>query len=401
MQSPSQAPLPLTLQSSRVAEPVPVPVPVPVSPARARARESSRDTPGPLVGRFGWRARSRPNASETARVTRQLATMAQAGIPIVQALELLRQGSMPGAWPSTLQDLADQIMAGSSLAQALTRHPRHFSVLYRQMVAAGELSGNLAGTLEQLAETLDRNERLRSRLRSALLYPVMVLGVAALVVTLLLLWVVPVFEEVFESFGASLPWPTRMIILLSQGLTGMLWPLLLTMGVVALLARSSLLRERWPAWRDRWLLRLPLIGPLLQMSVLARWSQTLASLLSAGLPLAEALGPAGQASGHPAYERASVYLQRHITQGSSLHGAMASHPRFPPMLVQMCATGEETGTLEILLRRAGDWMAGEFETRTQSLTALLEPLIIVILGLAIGGILVAMYLPIFQLGRVF
>lgn len=397
MQSPSQAPLPLTLQSSRVAKPVPVPV----SPARARARESSRDTPGPLVGRFGWRARSRSNASETARVTRQLATMAQAGIPIVQALELLRQGSMPGAWPSTLQDLADQIMAGSSLAQALTRHPRHFSVLYRQMVAAGELSGNLAGTLEQLAETLDRNERLRSRLRSALLYPVMVLGVAALVVTLLLLWVVPVFEEVFESFGASLPWPTRMIILLSQGLTGMLWPLLLTMGVVALLARSSLLRARWPAWRDRWLLRLPLIGPLLQMSVLARWSQTLASLLSAGLPLAEALGPAGQASGHPAYERASVYLQRHITQGSSLHGAMASHPRFPPMLVQMCATGEETGTLEILLRRAGDWMAGEFETRTQSLTALLEPLIIVILGLAIGGILVAMYLPIFQLGRVF
>ncbi|MFM8757441.1 MAG: type II secretion system F family protein [Limnohabitans sp.] len=393
MQSPSQSPLPLTLKSSGVAEAGPV------SPARAR--EPARDTPGPLADRFGWRARSRPNASETARVTRQLATMAQAGIPIVQALELLRQGSMPGAWPSTLQDLADQILAGSSLAQALSRHPRHFSVLYRQMVAAGELSGNLAGTLEQLAETLDRNERLRSRMRSALIYPIMVLGVAALVVTLLLLWVVPVFEEVFESFGASLPWPTRMIILLSQGLTGMLWPLVLTMGVVALLARSSLLRERWPAWRDRWLLRLPLIGPLLQMSVLARWSQTLASLLSAGLPLAEALGPAGQASGHPAYERASVYLQRHITQGSSLHGAMATHPRFPPMLVQMCATGEETGTLEILLRRAGDWMAGEFETRAQSLSTLLEPLIIVILGLIIGGILVAMYLPIFQLGRVF
>jgi type IV pilus assembly protein PilC len=369
--------------------------------APAAALSRSQDVPMPRRRSFGWPSRTGPAAGETARVTRQLATMTQAGIPVVQALDLLRQSTAPRGWQSTLQDLSDQIMAGNSLAQALARHPRQFSVLYRQMVAAGELSGNLEITLQQLAETLERNDRLQARLRSALLYPVMVLGVAVLVVAMLLLWVVPVFEEVFQSFGASLPWPTRMIILLSQGLSHVLWLLALIAVLAIGLTRSTLWRERWQARQDAWLLRLPLLGPLLQLSVLARWSQTLASLLSAGIPLAEALGPAGQASGHRAYERASSYLQRRIAQGSSLHGAMASHPRFPPMLVQMCATGEETGSLDSLLRRTGDWMATEFETRVQSLTALLEPLIIVILGLAIGGILVAMYMPIFQLGRVF
>lgn len=348
-----------------------------------------------------WQRPGRHDPRMRSRLTRQLAALLQAGIPLLQALSLLQQGAGLGLWTQTLQALSQEVADGHSLHAALSRQPQVFSPLYRQMVAAGEMAGDLTGSLERLADMLERNEALQARLRAALMYPALVLLVCLAVLVLILVWVVPVFEDVFRSFGAPLPWPTQLVVLTSRGLGQAAPVLLLAAAAAALVLRTDPVRQRLqPLWQH-WLLRLPLLGSLVRQSVLARWSQTLASLLASGIPLAEALVPAGLASGHPAYVRASRRLQRRISQGSSLHQAMAGHPRFPVQLVQMCAIGEETGTLATMLGRAGEGLASDFETRAQGLSTLLEPLIIVFLGLTIGGILVAMYLPIFQLGQVF
>ena len=372
-----------------------------MSLALARAQLRRQGLQVTRLKRLWWRPVPRIHLRDTAQVTRQLATLLQAGVPLLQALDMLMHGMPQVAWREPLQDIASQVMAGRSLHEALARHPRIFSPLYRHMVAAGEMAGALDQTLLRLADTLERNERLQARLRAALMYPAIVLCVALAVVMLIMLWVVPVFEEVFRAFGASLPLPTQILIELSHGLAQAGLPLLL-FGVMAVSgSRQPAVRRRLATWSDQWLPRLPLIGALLKLSVLARWCQTLSSLLAAGIPLAEALGTTGQACGHPAYQRATQRLVRSVSQGGSLHRAMAGQPRFPVMLAQMCATGEETGSLEQMLQRAGDWFAADFETRVEGLGSLLEPLIIVVLGLAIGGILVAMYLPIFQLGQVF
>lgn len=371
------------------------------SAALARAQLRRQGLESRQLRRLWWRSPPRHDPRSLSRLTRQLATLLKAGIPLLQALTLLQQGPGLGIWPQTLQALAQQVSAGHSLETALGRQPQVFSMLYRQMVAAGEMAGDLAGTLERLAAMLERNEALRSRLRAALMYPALVLGVCMAVVLLILLWVVPVFEEVFRSFGAALPWPTQLVVMASRTLGHGAPVLLLATTAIGLALRSGPVRKRLaPGWQA-WLLRLPILGGLIRQSVLARWCQTLASLLGSGIPLAEALVPAGLASGHPVYERASRRLQRRISQGSSLHQALAGDPRFPVLLVQMCTTGEETGTLAQMLSRTADGLASDFDTRAQGLSALLEPLIIVILGLSIGGILVAMYLPIFQLGQVF
>lgn len=371
-----------------------------MSQALARAQLKRQGVQVTHLKRLWWRRVPRLHLRDTAQMTRQLATLLQAGVPLLQALDMLIQ-SAQAAWRDPLQDISSQVMAGRSLHEALARHRRMFSPLYRHMVAAGELAGALDLTLLRLADTLEHHERLQARLRAALMYPAIVMGVALAVVVLIMLWVVPVFEEVFHAFGASLPWPTRLIIDLSHGLAHAGLPLLL-LGILAWqISRQPVVRRKLSSWFERWLLRIPVVGPLVRLSVLARWCQTLSTLLAAGIPLTEALVPAGQACGHPAYQRATQRLLRSVSQGGSLHRALAGQPRFPAMLAQMCATGEETGALDHMLQRAGDWFAAEFETRVQGLSSLLEPLIIVLLGMTIGGILVAMYLPIFQLGQVF
>lgn len=369
--------------------------------ALARAQLRRQGLQAIRLKRLWWRRPPRMHQRDTSQMTRQLATLLQAGVPLLQALNMLAQGMSQAAWRELLQDLGTQVMAGRSLHEALSRHPRLFSALYRHMVAAGEMAGALDLTLIRLADTLERNERLQSRLRAALMYPTIVMGVALAVVVLIMVWVVPVFEEVFSTFGASLPLPTQILIDLSRALTQAGLPLLALTGLGLVLSRQPGVRRALSSWSERWLIRLPLIGPLLKLSVLARWCQTLSTLLSAGIPLSEALLPTAHACGHGAYQRATQRLLRSVSQGGSLHRAMAGQPRFPVMLAQMCATGEETGSLDQMLQRAGDWFGNEFETRVQGLGTLLEPLIIVILGATIGGILVAMYLPIFQLGQVF
>ena len=353
-----------------------------------------------------WRSRQpRVRPSELSLMTRQLAALLRAGVPLLQSLEMLSRSVPSWVLREVMQQVHHDVASGLALHEALARHPLHFSGLYVSMAQAGEAAGILDTMVERLAHTLEKNEALRSRVRSALTYPMTVVGVAIAVVVLMLVFVVPVFEEVFQSFGADLPWITQWVVALSEGLMASGgWALgvaVLATGVwQALQQAHNASRVRWSLWRDRWLLKLPVLGALVGTAVVVRWTHTLSALLAAGMPLAEALGPVAQACDQAVYTRLTLQMQRQVAQGSRLSEAMAQNGRFPPMIVQLCATGEETGALESLLARAGALMEGELDDRVQGLASLLEPLIMLLLGGLIGGILVAMYLPIFRLGQV-
>ncbi len=352
--------------------------------------------------RLWWDSPSRVRPRDLSLLTRQLAALLRAGVPLLQSLDMLSRSLTSAALVDIVQQVHNDVASGMALHEALAKHPAHFTGLYTSMVQAGESAGILDTMMERLAQTLEKNEALRSRVRSALMYPTAVMGVAIAVLVLILVFVVPVFEDVFKSFGADLPWGTQMVVALSDGVSAS-GPVAV-LGVVLCLwlwHRPASARTRFNATRDRWLLKLPVLGPLVGTAVVARWAQTLSALLAAGVPLAEALGPVAQACDHAVFERVTLQLQRQVAQGSRLSEAMGQTGRFPPMIVQLCATGEETGAMDNLLARAGGLMETELDDRVNGLSSLLEPLIIVVLGGLIGGILVAMYLPIFRLGQVF
>ncbi len=349
-----------------------------------------------------WWSPQRPVArTAITAMTRQWAALIRAGVSLVPALQMLQRSTTQPALARLLDKVRQDVESGQPLSQALAQHPQAFGPLYVSMVHAGESAGILDTMMERLAQTLEKNEKLGSRVRAALTYPVVVTVLALAVLVLMLMYVVPVFEEVFQSFGAELPWSTRAVLALSQTIShGAPWAALLAMPVLALLKRQ------WqnPAWQRQWHRRVlgwPGVGALVRASVVARWAHTLSALLEAGVPLTEALPVAGRATGHPVYERINEHLQRRVAQGGRLSEGMAHTGRFPDMLVQLCATGEESGTLGILLGKAAELMTEELDARVQALSSLIEPLIIVVLGGAIGVILVAMYLPIFRLGQVF
>ncbi len=352
--------------------------------------------------RLWWDRPARVHPRDLSLMTRQMAALVRAGVPLLQTLDMLLRSLTSAALMVIVRQVRHDVASGMSLHEALGRHPTHFSGLYVSMVQAGESAGILDTMLERLAHTLEKNDALRSRVRSALMYPCAVMGVAIAVLVLILVFVVPVFEDVFKSFGADLPWPTQLVMALSDGLS-VSGPLVLSgllLGI-GFWQRHSGAQSKLQIKKDRWLLKWPLLGSLISTAVIARWAQTLSALLAAGVPLAEALGPVAQACDHAVFERVTLQLQRQVTQGSRLSEAMGQTARFPPMIVQLCATGEETGAMDSLLTRAGDLMETELDDRVNGLSSLLEPLIIVVLGGLIGGILVAMYLPIFRLGQVF
>lgn len=353
------------------------------------------------VRRLWWAASPRIKARAITAMTRQWSTLIRAGVSLVPALQMLERSAASPELAKRLAQVQADVEAGAPLSQALAKHPRHFTPLYISMVHAGEVAGILDVMMEQLALTLEKNDAINQRLRSALTYPVVVIILAMAVLLLLLTMVVPVFEEVFQSFGAELPWSTQLILALSQGLTASApWLLLLTLTLVPLVKR----KWRDPYWQRQWhrrVLALPALGPLLRTAVTTRWAHTLSALLAAGVPLAEALPTAGQTSNHPVYARINHHLQRRVSQGGRLSEAMAHTGRFPDLLVQLCATGEDTGALDTLLAKAAELMGDELDAQISTLSSLIEPLIIVVLGGAIGVILVAMYLPIFRLGQVF
>jgi len=333
--------------------------------------------------------------------TRQLATLLHAGVPLLQAFDILARGESNAALKTLIRELRTQIEGGVALNQALRQHTA-FNALYCNLVAVGELAGMLDTMLERLANHLEKSEALRTTIRSALIYPSAVLAIAGLVLVLILVFVVPAFQNIFASFGAELPWLTQVVIALSEGLKRYgLWLLALSGLAVWWLKRQVQRRTEWRRFLHRVLLRLPIAGSLTRHACTARWTRTLATLFAAGVPLTEALDAVQGVTGHVLFQEATQTIQAQLIQGQSLSLALeGTEGLFPPMVVQMCAIGEESGALDHMLEKTAEHYEREVDSTVARLSTLLEPFIMVVLGLLIGGLVMALYLPIFQLGQV-
>lgn len=332
---------------------------------------------------------------------RQMATMIRAGVPVLQAFQVVAESLKKPAMNALVQELMNEVAAGASFSEALKRHPRHFDRLFANLVEAGEQSGSLDHMLERVASYKEKVESLKGRVKKALWYPAAVIVVAIAVTALLLIKVVPQFESLFRGFGAELPAMTRMTIALSEFAQQFWWWGLLGSIAAIFLLRGAMKRSEAFRYRmHRLALRIPVIGDILDKSSVARYSRTLATTFGAGVPLVEALETAEGASGNLVYERAIARVREDVATGQQLHFAMRMTERFPPLAVQMVGIGEEAGSLDAMLNRVADYYEEEVDNKVDTLTSLLEPFIIVVLGVLVGGLVVSMYLPIFQLGSV-
>ena len=378
---------------------------------RGRSQAGGHNQLRALLRRRGLRAidvqrveperRRRPSAAELIRFTRQLAALLRAGLPLLESLQMIArtQGRGP-VWSLAGQIHAD-LQNGLSLSAALRRQSPVFSDLYLALVEAGEVSGQLDLMLERIVTHLEKTEALVRRVRSALTYPAVVLSVAVAVLGVIMVAVVPAFESVFASFGAQLPWATQVVVGASRWFVQAL-PWLVGTALVSALVLVGAWRSK-PAfahWIDDACLASPLWGGLLHGAAVARWSRTLATLLAAGLPLAQALQSVGAACGHRAYVQATDRLRDEILRGSSLHAALAREPVFPALLQQMCAVGEESGALDRLLEKVADFQDAELDERMQRLSTLIEPVTVLLLGLVVGALVLSLYLPVFQMGQI-
>jgi type IV pilus assembly protein PilC len=333
--------------------------------------------------------------------TRQLATLVRASVPLLQSLDLMARGQASPVVQRLALQLRQAVATGQQLSSAMARQPHSFPPLYRQLVAVGESAGMMDQALERLALHEEKALALRRQIRAALMYPAVVMVVATAVLALILGMVVPTFESVFASFGAELPWPTRAVVAASQALGVAWWPTLLAMAAGIGLARWLLRRFRaLQRLADAALLRLPLVGALINTALLARWTRTLSTLSGAGVPLVDALDSVALAAGNRVFEDATRQLQREVSTGQRLSQAMQAAGVFGPMVVQMVQVGEDSGSLDTLLGKTTELLESEVDEGVKGLSKLLEPLIIVILGAVIGAMVVALYLPIFELGSV-
>ena len=333
--------------------------------------------------------------------SRQLATMLAAGIPLVQAFDIIGNGHDNPAMQKLLLDVKQDIEGGTNLADALAKHPLYFDDLFVNLVAAGEQAGALETLLDKIATYKEKTEALKKKIKKALTYPAAVVVVAIVVTAILLIFVVPQFEELFTGFGADLPAFTRMVIDLSQFMQAQGWIILA--AVVAAGYTFMYFKKRSRAFRqtlDKIVLKLPAIGPIIEKSAIARYARTLSTTFSAGVPLVEALESVSGATGNIVYEDAVLRMRDEVATGTRLQRAMENTDLFPNMVVQMVAVGEESGSLDEMSSKVADFYEAEVDNAVDNLSALLEPAIMSILGILVGGLVVAMYLPIFQMGQV-
>ncbi len=333
--------------------------------------------------------------------TRQLATMMKAGVPLLQAFDIVGRGNPNPSVARLLYDIRTDVETGTSLSAAFRKHPAHFNSLYCNLVEAGEAAGILEDILDRLSTYLEKTEAIKGKVRSALMYPTAVLVVAFIVVSVIMIFVVPAFKEVFTSFGADLPAPTLAVIAMSEFFVAYWWLIFGALGGGLYFFFQAWKRsEKVQHFMDRLLLRLPIFGQLVEKSVVARWTRTLSTMFAAGVPLVDALDSVGGAAGNSVYADATAKIQQEVATGTALTQAMNNTGIFPSMVLQMCAIGEESGSIDHMLGKAADFYEQEVDDMVAGLSSLMEPIIIVILGTIIGGIVVAMYLPIFKLGAV-
>ncbi len=333
--------------------------------------------------------------------SRQLATMINAGIPLVQAFDIIGSGHDKPAMQKLVLAIRSDIEGGTALADALAKHPRHFDDLYVKLVAAGERAGALDTLLEKIASYKEKSESIRKKVRRALFYPAAVVAVAVVVTAILLIYVIPEFEALFQGFGAALPAFTRMVISLSEFVRDTGWTIAVA-GVVAVAAYLQA-RRRYRGVRrltDRLALRLPVVGSILTRSAIARYARTLATTFAAGVPLVEALESVAGATGNCVYEAAVLRLRDDVAAGQRLQQAMQNTDLFPNLVNQMVAVGEESGSLDEMAARVAEFYEEEVDHAVDGMSSLIEPLVMAVLGVLVGGLVVAMYLPIFRMGAV-
>ena len=340
-------------------------------------------------------------SKDLAIFTRQLSTMMKAGVPLLQAFDIVGRGNPNPSLTRLLNDIRTDVETGTSLSAAFRKFPLYFDSLYCNLVEAGEAAGILDQLLDRLATYMEKTEALRSKIKSAMMYPIAVLVVAFVVVAVIMIFVIPAFKEVFTSFGADLPAPTLVVMAISEFFVKWWWLIFSVLGGGTYFFLQAWKRnEKVQMFMDRLLLRLPIFGDLVEKSCIARWTRTLATMFAAGVPLVEALDSVGGASGNSVYAIATEKIQQEVSTGTSLTVAMTNVNLFPSMVLQMCAIGEESGSVDHMLGKAADFYEAEVDDMVAGLSSLMEPIIIVILGTLIGGIVVSMYLPIFKLGQV-
>jgi len=343
----------------------------------------------------------RITSSDITLFSRQLATMLKSGIPLLQSFNIVAEGLSNRSMAQLVYALRDDVASGSTLAESLRRQSRHFDGLFCHLIASGELSGKLDTMLEQVATGREKTEMLRKRVGKALHYPLAVVMVAVAVTGILLVKVVPQFATTFASFGADLPAFTRLVLQLSDLAIAHWWKVPLLLLAAWLSFREAIRRSPVVvAMRDRLLLRLPVIGSMTAKSCHARFTRMLAMTYAAGLPLVDALGSAAGATGNVVYHEAIHSVRSKVSDGQQLHVAIRDTGLFPSLIIQMVAIGEESGTLDAMLEKCAVRYESEVDNAVDGLTSLLEPLIMAVLGALIGGLMIAMYLPIFQLGQV-
>jgi type IV pilus assembly protein PilC len=333
--------------------------------------------------------------------TRQLATMMKAGVPLLQSFDIVGRGNANASVTKLLNDIRTDVETGTSLSAAFRKYPLYFDNLYCNLVEAGEAAGILESLLDRLAVYMEKTEAIKSKIKSALMYPIAVVVVAFVVVSVIMIFVIPAFKEVFTSFGADLPAPTLFVIGMSEIFVKWWWLIFGSIGGGLYFFMQAWKRnQRVQQFMDRLMLKMPVFGALVYKSVIARWTRTLSTMFAAGVPLVEALDSVGGASGNSIYEMATQKIQQEVSTGTSLTAAMTNANVFPSMVLQMCAIGEESGSIDHMLGKAADFYESEVDDMVAGLSSLMEPVIIVFLGGIIGGIVVSMYLPIFKLGAV-
>ena len=333
--------------------------------------------------------------------TRQLATMMSAGVPLVQAFEIIGRGHENPAMQELVMAIKNDIEGGSNLRDALARHPLYFDELVCNLVEAGEAAGVLDTLLDKIATYKEKTEALKGKIRSAMVYPISVLVVAFIVSGILLIYVVPQFESIFAGFGAELPAFTQMVVHLSEW--AQTYWLAVVGGIAAVFVAFREFHRRSKAFRDamdRIMLRAPVAGDIIAKSAVARFARTLSTTFSAGVPLVDALNSVAGATGNIVYRTAVHKVREDVSSGQQLHFSMRSTGVFPNMVLQMTAIGEESGALDEMLDKAASYFEEQVDNAVDSLTSLMEPLIMSVLGVLVGGLLIAMYLPIFQMGNV-
>ncbi|MEI6804459.1 MAG: type II secretion system F family protein [Burkholderiales bacterium] len=333
--------------------------------------------------------------------TRQLATMMKAGVPLLQAFDIVGRGNPNPSVTKLLNDIRTDVETGTSLSTAFRKFPLYFDNLYCNLVEAGEQAGILDQLLDRLAVYMEKTEAIKSKIKSALMYPITVLIVAFVVVAVIMIFVIPSFKQVFTSFGGELPAPTLMVIAMSEFFI-QFWYLIFggLFGGVYFFMQAWQRNKKMQQVMDRIMLKLPIFGVLVEKSCIARWTRTLSTMFAAGVPLVEALDSVGGAAGNSVFEDATIKIQQEVSTGTALTTAMTNANLFPSMVLQMCAIGEESGSVDHMLGKAADFFEAEVDDMVAGISSLMEPIIIVILGTVIGGIVVAMYLPIFKLGQV-